>query len=302
MRRDTGRVSPSTPLIEHFDMSMPSPFAKRRNKERDLFIAAQQKNFILFKDLLKDGYKDTVADKKKRNLLLFCIEYSRYQEARELVLKGARHNTVKPCKAADGSLYYTYPYPPLLALLQKIYESTTYKISRKTHDIDEQVPPLLGALITHAPSVTIKDPSGNTPLHLLAYFPKSSKERVNLAAQLITRGALVSDINNLGRTALFDAVLHGDLDYMRFLIEQGAAINARDKIGRNVLMVYSSEHKDPKKEVAEFLHKQGINTRAEDELGRNVLWYAWYCEKSKEYQASLATICNPIKRDVEPSA
>ena len=70
--------------------------------------------------------------------------------------------------------------------------------------------------------------SGNTPLHFAC-----ANGHVNIAKELLDRGAGIEDQNENGHTPLMEAASNGLVEVARLLLEKGAGINA-----------YSSEFKE----------------------------------------------------------
>ncbi len=64
----------------------------------------------------------------------------------------------------------------------------------------------------------------------LQYTVRSSSD-VEIAKLLVSHGAKINAVNNIGRTALHDAALHGQLEMVTFLIEEGADLNIKDDFG-----------------------------------------------------------------------
>jgi ankyrin repeat protein len=78
-------------------------------------------------------------------------------------------------------------------------------------------------LAPQAPDLNRKSPAGTAPLHdaALRNYPE-------IAAILLTNGALPDPRDNYGATPLHTAALKGHADLARLLIEHGANVNARE--------------------------------------------------------------------------
>ena len=66
-------------------------------------------------------------------------------------------------------------------------------------------------------------------------MPAACGGHLDVVKFLIDKGADVKAKDNTGRTALTYAALRGNLDVVKFLIEKGLDVKARDKVGRTVL-------------------------------------------------------------------
>lgn len=70
--------------------------------------------------------------------------------------------------------------------------------------------------------VSLKDNSGNTPLHIAVI-----NASVKIADYLLTKGADINAVNNQMNTPLHEAVNNGNADLSGFLIEKGADLNKK---------------------------------------------------------------------------
>ncbi len=79
--------------------------------------------------------------------------------------------------------------------------------------------------------------TGITPLSLAAYYSKW-----DVVKYLIEQGAEVNAADKYGRTVLHRAASYGQLDVVKFLIEQGANINSLTHDQKEKLLKYVKQH------------------------------------------------------------
>ena len=104
--------------------------------------------------------------------------------------------------------------------------------------------------------------------------------QVEIAGSLATVKTLVEqyhfDVNQTdkaGISLLMLATGRGDLDIAKYLVENGANVNAVDNGGRNALF-YLYENNEPDEKLLQYLIAQGVNVNHLDKSGKNVLFYA----------------------------
>lgn len=260
--------------------------------------AVQEKQSDSVVEALKKGASPTVImNQGGESLLHKAIQYSAYREALILAEAGASQTTVAP---ADWKfLTFKYPYTPLLLLLNKINEMGSFILGQSAAT-NPDVPLLIHALIDRGAELKARTVLHENPLHLIAHL-SDSKQKIEIAVKMIGSypymiNAVTSDLK---RSPLFNAVLSGDEKYVEFLIKKGAAVNACDSHGRNSLMVYVSEHKNPDKKIPDLLAANLLNLRACDREGRDVVWYASFYERSAEFIHYLKKLCSA---KTDPSA
>lgn len=110
--------------------------------------------------------------------------------------------------------------------------------------------------------------SDGVPLLSLAVRRRNS----SLVRLLIDEGARVNSVaEDRGTSPLMEAAGHGELPYVRLLLERGADLHQQSKTGQNALILAASEgHAD----VVEELVKYGPNLDVVDSLGMTALRYA----------------------------
>ncbi|TVR89038.1 MAG: ankyrin repeat domain-containing protein [Spirochaetaceae bacterium] len=110
--------------------------------------------------------------------------------------------------------------------------------------------------------------ANGVPLLSLAVRRRNS----SLVRLLIDEGALVNALaEDRGTSPLMEAAGHGELPYVRLLLERGADLHQKSKTGQNALILAASEgHTD----VVGELVKYGPNLDVVDSLGMTALRYA----------------------------
>ena len=111
------------------------------------------------------------------------------------------------------------------------------------------------------------DPSLKTPLHHAAI-----NGQINTVKYLVEQGANKEAADNDGRTPLWwAAAFYGKIDIVKYLVEQGANKEAADKYGRTPLWQAAANGRI---DTVKYLVEQGANKEAADEYGRTPLWLA----------------------------
>ncbi|KAJ3644971.1 hypothetical protein Zmor_022667 [Zophobas morio] len=124
---------------------------------------------------------------------------------------------------------------------------------------------LLEALINSGESINIIDDRGNTPLHVAV-----QNQKKEVFDYLLTRGDVRIDARNFeGFTPLMHAVVHSDSHYALNLIEKGADLNVRNKLGACALHFASDNIY-----VAQVLIEKGADINAQDCRGKTPLYSA----------------------------
>lgn len=114
--------------------------------------------------------------------------------------------------------------------------------------------------------VSLRDPSGNTPLHLTAYFG-----RTDMMRQLLEKGADVQAVNRLDRNALMFAIARNQLGTAGLLLENGIDVKAADQSGRQALH-WCAMQGSP--EMCRLILSYGTNVNASDNQLRTPLHHA----------------------------
>jgi ankyrin repeat protein len=117
-------------------------------------------------------------------------------------------------------------------------------------------------------------------LHLATVFGL-----LNIIDRLLQLGHDINSPNKHGRTALFNALDHGNTDTLRFLLKKnGLDVNARDRNGLTVLLDVKS-HRDRQECIKLILEHPNLDVNARDKHGRTALMCA--ISNAKEETAEL---------------
>ena len=155
-------------------------------------------------------------------------------------------------------------------------------------------------LLAHGADVNFQSSSGVTPLMLTTSLEifnflieqgadvyAVDQEQWNVLLWQIGKSGLLAIIKALveqyhfdvnqpdeaGTSPLMLAVKRGNLDAAKYLVANGANVNAVDNEGHNVLF-YLYKHYEPDKQLLQYLIAQGVNVNHLDKSGKNVLFYA----------------------------
>lgn len=155
-------------------------------------------------------------------------------------------------------------------------------------------------LLAHGADVNSRSRSGVTPLMLTTsleifnfliergadVYAVDQQQRNVLLWQIENSGSLTMikalveqyhfDVNqpdDAGTSPLMLAVKRGSLDAAKYLVDNGANVNAVDDEGHNVLFYLYKDY-EPDKRLLQYLIAQGVNVNHLDQSGRNVLFYA----------------------------
>ncbi len=125
-------------------------------------------------------------------------------------------------------------------------------------------------------SIKTRNPSlrfdeGQTPLHVAVILGEYA-----MVEYLINNKAAVSAKDSSGATALHEAVRYGHLEIVNLLLDNGADVNARDSLGKTPLLIITPENNQF--EIYEALLSSGADLNATDSFGDTALHIATLTE------------------------
>ncbi len=97
-----------------------------------------------------------------------------------------------------------------------------------------------------------------------------SEKSLEIVEMLVAKGAEINVANKYGNTPLHEAARQGNLAIVGFLLKQGALLEATNGFGSTPLLSACSPY-SPHVEVIKFLIEQGANREARDKEGKNLL-------------------------------
>ncbi len=173
--------------------------------------------------------------------------------------------------------------PLSLAYSQKDYESV--EIAAKL--LLGNAAPERGTYSFFEDSVKMRNPSlrfdeGQTPLHLAVILGEQY-----IAEYVINQGAAVDAKDSSGATALHEAVRQGHVDIVYKLLSAGADVNTQDSMGKTPLLIITPENTQG--EIYEALLSNGANINATDSFGDTALHIASLTESKIEILEYLVT-------------
>lgn len=117
-------------------------------------------------------------------------------------------------------------------------------------------------ILLHHPDVNAKAYTGQTALALSLRNARRSQDIEHITQALISHGASVTQVDDMGRTPLFEACIAPAA--IKVLAAAGADVNARDSLGLTPLMICIYA-----KEAVQALLDAGADTSVQDRRGRN---------------------------------
>ena len=114
----------------------------------------------------------------------------------------------------------------------------------------------------------------------LALLWSAIGDQIDTLNALIDIGADVNFVSYRGHRILSSAVFEGNFNVVKFLLEKGADINAKDTCGKTAL--HYAINKKSTIDLITLLLEKGADPKIEDESGRTALDYAKLYSTKKE--------------------
>ncbi|MHC4752085.1 MAG: ankyrin repeat domain-containing protein [Planctomycetota bacterium] len=195
----------------------------------------------IFDLLIQRGADVNAKDKRGQTPLYWAVDHDDFDSLKSLIAHGAKVDT-------------------------KFWDGETALMSEASKGRIEAVKLLLEA----GANISAKDDTGQTALHRMmdvSYRP--SKDMTEL---LLARGADVNLKDKEGRTPLHLAAESADRDIVKFLLDKGAKVNAKDDESGFTPLHHAARF--GKKNVAELLIAKGADINAKDKQGHTPLQVA----------------------------
>ncbi|MDF2192871.1 ankyrin repeat domain-containing protein [Paraflavitalea sp. CAU 1676] len=272
-------------------------FDAQKTGSTALMYAAEQGQVELLKLLLKAGASPNIKDQEGKTALYYAVQEEKEACVKALLEAGANPNIPRverdePEKII-GSCLETAVYrkfDSIAALLVK------YKADPNLADHDGKIPfhdaeseAIFRLLFEAGTHPNAQSPYFSTPFHMVARAGS-----VSLLGAMLKKGGVVNGVDTYSKsTPLMEAAAGGLVDNIRFLLENGAKLEAKDKKGLTAIQhAFNNKHF----EVVALLVKQGA--KADDKMlkrieklqqDRKELAFDKYAEEMAAYIAGIIT-------------
>lgn len=218
-----------------------NPNTENKKGKTPVLEAASKKKSSCLKLFAESCVKLDVVDKKNRNVLHYAAEKNSEDSLKFLLsLNTLEHHLDK--KDDDNCT------PLHIAIKREAVECAHILLESGASPVEQCI-------------------GGMTPLHLAA-----DKGYTSICEVLLGKSeVLVSQENEQMATPLHLAALHGSVDVCQILLRKGARISAIDKLGRTALHIASDKGYA---NVVKFLTRKGIPQRTKDDTGSTALHIA----------------------------
>lgn len=217
--------------------------------------------------LLKAGARVDLQDCDGNTPLhtLFDANYRKSSIKIAELLIAHKANLYTPNNKGETPFHIAIPqisefYTPLLEYLDNINiqnpktgETLLHVISKKPYIKMQKT---LDALIQKGADTAIADEQGNLPLHYAVKYKNLAFIEKLLAPN---KEQTINKRNNAGQTPLFFAMESNNMNIIKFLITQGASIDARDAQGNNILHHAIEQVSSIRKNIIEYVISQGVD-------------------------------------------
>ncbi len=161
---------------------------------------------------------------------------------------------------ADLNLVPPYPADP------KSDGFTLLSMAVATGDIE-----LIDLLLTHRMNINGTSKDGTTPLMTAVSYSNAHDAKAEIVAHLLEKGANPNLQNNLGETALIQAVLYADQITIQSLLDHHSKLELKDYQGHTALILAGLHISGP---IIRLLIDRGADINATDNQGETPLTYA----------------------------
>ena len=271
-----------------------------RNHKTPIEKAAENDNVEVFYTLLENGAID------KRDGHFYTIYYAITNGSRNILNEYLRNPNLQ--------------YTPNMPILNSGIRALTLAVEKGYVDIVE-------LLLAYNVEINYIDTSiNNTPLGLACikndriivtlllgksadpnlYYKTPSffyTKDINIVHETFIYGANLSDVDHLGRTFLYIAVLHPEIEFLEAILKYNLIdINHIDKQGQTVLIkhiIFSTKNNESFYNKIKMLLEFGADPTIQDNLGRDSIYYANMMIRNRRVGEQILNILDPIKYDDE---
>lgn len=148
-------------------------------------------------------------------------------------------------------------------------------------------------LLQANPDITLADLRGDTPLHILCSNTMDTGA-LGILKKMTARATDINQPNGVGEYPIHIAVQSEQI--IRWLLEKGADLEARDRYGRTVLH-WAASRNNPS--LCQFLLDAGADVNGTDYLDRTALHEAAQCGNTEILTTLLKAGANPDSRDIQ---
>ena len=164
---------------------------------------------------------------------------------------------------------------PLHYVISIISESTNKNDNKKYYEI-------FILLLTYGANPNIKNPAGGTPFALTCHYGLEE-----LVIFMVNKSLVDINLKNPnGYTPLYSAILSGNLNIVKHLLDNGADLNIKNSVNQNTLHILCRGPQTQHNDIAHLLLDYSVDVNAVDDYNNTPLVYA-ISRKNKELQKLL---------------